>query len=151
MQTRLLILTSGWSLTGTYTFSDRVNDGPWASGSCKGSLTPPLMWNKLDRTLLISVKKKGRRCYFLVIRYDTARLRYSISFRDISSKSQSVIMGGLLKENPPNQQTMASYIDGSLIWTLLLLLVANFLFSFFYATPYYRNINESRVLWTSQA
>jgi len=49
----LYIHTSGYSFTGTISFSDNVTDGPTGCGSASGS-SALLNWNKLLRTLLIS-------------------------------------------------------------------------------------------------
>ena len=54
----LLLLTSGNSLIGTYTFSDKLMLGPAASGNTNGSFFFPLIWNRLPLTLPISEKKK---------------------------------------------------------------------------------------------
>lgn len=51
------LLTSGWSLTGTNTFSVRVVTSPSGSGNISGSFLCPFTWNKFDRTLAISVNK----------------------------------------------------------------------------------------------
>ncbi len=49
------ILTSGWSLTGTNTFSDSVTIWPSPDGKTNGSLLD-VRWNNDTRTLLISEK-----------------------------------------------------------------------------------------------
>lgn len=48
------ILTSGCSLTGTYTFSLSVVGGPSASGNVNGFFSDPFIWNRLALTLAIS-------------------------------------------------------------------------------------------------
>lgn len=48
------VLTSGNSLIGTYTFSDRVMFGPAASGNTNGSFFLPLIWKRFPLTLPIS-------------------------------------------------------------------------------------------------
>lgn len=47
--------TSGWSLTGTNTFSVMVTGAPSGSGSTSGSFFTPFTSNRLARTLVISV------------------------------------------------------------------------------------------------
>lgn len=49
------VLTSGCSLTGTYTFSVFATTGPSGSGKTRGSFARPLIWNSDARTLQISV------------------------------------------------------------------------------------------------
>lgn len=52
------LLTSGWSLTGTNTFSVMVTGAPSGSGSTSGSFFTPFTSNRLARTLVISVTTK---------------------------------------------------------------------------------------------
>lgn len=53
-----LILTSGCSFTGTYTFSWSVVTVPSASGKTNGSFLTPFIWNKLALTFAISETKQ---------------------------------------------------------------------------------------------
>lgn len=53
-----MVLTSGCSLTGTYTFSVSVVTIPSGSGRTSGSFLTPFIWNKLARTFAISAKKE---------------------------------------------------------------------------------------------
>lgn len=52
-------LTSGCSLTGTYTFSVNVIINPSGSGKTKASFLTPFIWNKLALTFAISETKKN--------------------------------------------------------------------------------------------
>uniref|UniRef100_A0A182NUP4 Uncharacterized protein n=1 Tax=Anopheles dirus TaxID=7168 RepID=A0A182NUP4_9DIPT len=55
-------LKSGYSFTGTYTFSFLVTASPSASGSCIGSFVTPLMWNREARTFEISSSSSRSTC-----------------------------------------------------------------------------------------
>ena len=46
--------TSGWSLDGTYSFSENVCTGPICSGNASSSRWFPLWWNNANLTRLIS-------------------------------------------------------------------------------------------------
>lgn len=60
-----ILLTSGCSLTGTYTFSFRVTGVPSGSGSFSGSFLTPFIWNNDALTLAISannsMKVRGKK------------------------------------------------------------------------------------------
>lgn len=58
IQSMFYVLTSGCSLTGTYSFSEIVWTGPMGSGRSNGILPLPLWWNNCKRTLLISERNK---------------------------------------------------------------------------------------------
>ena len=63
---KLTILTSGYSLMGTYTFSERFIVAPHASGNTRGSDFFPLIWKRFPLTLPISEKCKVKKHLWIV-------------------------------------------------------------------------------------
>ena len=92
---KLTILTSGYSLMGTYTFSERFIVAPHASGNTRGSDFFPLIWKRFPLTLPISEmrNKKFYECLYISNEslLQAKLVTVTIAYSDTFSDSQTII------------------------------------------------------------